>query len=141
MGLYLYGASGHGKVIAEIAENHGLKLNGFIDGDLSKTSLWKYEVIHKVPVEPINVIVSIGSNIIRKKIVSTYNNFRYQLLIHPNTSISKQATIGEGTVVMAGVSVDSDTKIGKHCIINSNASVDHDCLVDGYGHISPNAAL
>ena len=47
---------------------------------------------------------------------------------------SKATLILNGTVVMAGVSINADTRIGFHCIINTNASID-------YVYISPNAAL
>src|SRR5690554_2446038 len=132
MGLYLYGASGHGKVIAEIAEENNQSITAFIDVDKSKRSVLDYKVIHEVPNHTVNLIVSIGNNTIRKKIVDENRHFAYNTLIHSNTSISKRSTINEGTVVMAGVSINSDTKIGKHCIINTNASIDHDCVIDDF---------
>lgn len=139
--VYLYGASGHGKVIAEIAEELGLSVGGFIDNDKTKTSLLDYEVIHEIPSSDIALVISIGNNQIRKKISENLNTFKFLKLIHPYSSISKRANIGEGTVIMAGVSVNSDTEIGKHCIINTNASIDHDCKIADFVHISPNAAL
>ncbi|RRA90394.1 acetyltransferase [Paenimyroides viscosum] len=139
--MYLYGASGHGKVVAEIAEESNIIISAFIDLDENKSKLLEYSVIHDIPQSPIEVVISIGNNIVRKKIVYENTNFSYNALIHPAANISKRCKIAEGTVVMAGVSINSEVKIGKHCIINTNASVDHDCIIEDFVHISPNAAL
>ena len=139
--MYLYGASGHGKVIAEIAEENNVPIEGFIDSDQSKNKILDYPVIHEIPTKQIDVVISIGQNTTRKKIVSNHLQFNYLSLIHPKTTISKRAILNEGSVVMAGASVNSEVKIGKHCIINTNASIDHDCIIDDFAHISPNVAL
>ncbi|UOU96716.1 hypothetical protein MUU74_09420 [Chryseobacterium daecheongense] len=38
--MYLYGASGHGKVVAEIAEENKYCIEAFIDADVSKKNYW-----------------------------------------------------------------------------------------------------
>ncbi|SUX48415.1 acetyltransferase [Chryseobacterium indoltheticum] len=139
--MYLYGASGHGKVIAEIAEDKDIIIEGFIDKDQSKRKLLDYPVVNDIPNKSIEVIISIGNNEVRKKIVSEYKNFRYLTLVHSRAIISRRASIGEGSVIMGGAIANSDVKIGKHCIINTNASVDHDCTLEDFVHISPNASL
>lgn len=139
--MYLYGASGHGKVIAEIAEESKIFVSAFIDLDKRKSNLLEYEVIHEIPQSAIEVVISIGNNTIRKKIVSENDNFFYKILVHPKTYISRRSQLKEGTVVMAGVSINSDVVIGKHCIVNTNSSIDHDCLIEDFVHISPNATL
>ena len=139
--LHLYGASGHGKVIAEIAEETGFEIQAFIDADETKASILNYEIVHHIPSDVSHLIISIGNNSIRKKIAKKNNQVTYPVLIHPSANISKRSTIKDGSVVMAGVSVNSDVSVGKHCIINTNASIDHDCIVEDFVHISPNAAL
>lgn len=139
--IYLYGASGHGKVIAEIAEENGFKIQAFIDTDESKTSILNYEVIYHIPTDVPNLIIAIGNNHIRKKIAEENSELTYPVLIHSSATISKRSTIKDGSVVMAGVSVNTDASIGNHCIINTNASIDHDCIIEDFVHISPNAAL
>jgi sugar O-acyltransferase (sialic acid O-acetyltransferase NeuD family) len=138
--LYLYGASGHGKVIAEIAEEIDFEIQAFIDADETKISILNYEIVHHIP-DVSYLIISIGNNNIRKKIAEENSELTYPILIHPSANISKRSTIKDGTVVMAGVSVNADVSIGKHCIINTNASIDHDCIIKDFVHISPNAAL
>lgn len=139
--MYLYGASGHGKVVAEIAESNNLNIEGFLDADLKKSTLLGYPVFHKTPIEKAEVIIAIGSNEVRRRIVSEMTSFSYVKLIHPNANISSRSSLGNGTVVMAGVTINVDVKVGQHCIVNTNASIDHDCIIEDFVHLSPNISL
>ncbi len=141
--MYLYGASGHAKVIIEILEKGGKEVFGVFDDDESIKSLFHYSVNpYPGTFDPIKdqMIISIGNNSIRKKI-SLDLEINYGIAIHPFSSLSERCTLGAGSVVMAGAVVNSDAFIGKHCIINTNASVDHDCKLADYVHVSPNVAL
>lgn len=139
--MYLFGASGHGKVIAEIAEMNNLKIEGFIDVDLDKSSLLGYPVFHESPKEPSEVVIAIGNNEVRKRIVNDNKSFTYPRLIHPSANISHRSVLGNGTVIMAGATINVDVNVGQHCIVNTNASIDHDCIIDDFVHLSPNIAL
>jgi sugar O-acyltransferase (sialic acid O-acetyltransferase NeuD family) len=141
--MYLYGASGHAKVILEILEASAVSVYGLFDDNVNIKQIWEY------PVSPFpgnykqdtdEVIISIGSNKIRQKLALSLP-CKFGTAVHPQATISKRAVIGEGTVIMAGVTVNADVKIGQHCIVNTNASVDHDCMLGDYVHISPNVAL
>jgi sugar O-acyltransferase (sialic acid O-acetyltransferase NeuD family) len=142
--IYLLGASGHAKVIIEILELQNEIVGGLCDQNPEIRFLFDYPVSINLPkqfkIDDDKLIVSIGNNSIRKKLVLE-NNFKYCSAIHPNTSISKRTIISEGTVVMSGVCVNSETRIGMHCIINTNSSIDHDCILENFVHVSPNAAL
>lgn len=145
--LFLYGAGGHAKVIADMAEDLQLPLVGAFDKNLLiEFLLDKYPVhlnTNSIDLDDQDCfVVAIGSNALRKRIVETELNKRnFISLIHPSAVLSKYAEIEEGTVVMAGVSINVDVQIGRHCIINTNASIDHDCVIEDYVHISPNVAL
>lgn len=142
--VYLVGASGHAKVIIEILEELDIKIGGLQDSNPRLTSLLGYVVYETLPplfnANEDLILIAIGNNEIRKRIVSS-QDYRYGVAIHPNANHSKRAIIGEGTIVMAGTSINSSCKIGTHVIINTNASIDHDCVLDDYVHVSPNAAL
>ena len=139
--MYLFGASGHGKVIAEILESRGVVVDGFIDADPFKSLVLGYNVIKNIPSDKIEMIIAIGNNKIRKKIVSEYPSFSYRIAIHNKANISPRIELGNGTVIMAGATVNVDVAIGQHCIVNTNVSVDHDCIIEDYVHLSPNVAL
>ncbi|WP_353197600.1 acetyltransferase [Parapedobacter defluvii] len=139
--LYLYGASGHGKVVTEIAESLGLSIGGFVDANPVIRELLEYPVSTDLPLGEQVLFISIGNNRIRKKLVSELVNEQFATLIHPDAIVSRRSIIGNGTVIMGGAALNADVKIGTHCIINTNASVDHDCQLDDFVHISPNVAL
>ena len=139
--MYLFGAKGHGKVVAEILEKNNIIMSAFIDTDPNMNEIFGYKILQQVPKVSINVIISIGDNHSRKKIVLENTLFNYIIAIHPNATISDRARINEGTVVMSGVTINSETEVGRHCIINTNASIDHECTIGDFVHISPNAAL
>lgn len=141
--LYLFGASGHAKVILDILLSNGNKIEAIIDDNPSVSTLLDLPVIHSKDFDFSNdyqFIIAIGNNSIRKKIVAK-NNFTYYNAIDKEASVSKFASIGEGTVVMPQAVVNAEATIGKHCIINSRSVVEHDCVLEDYVHISPNASL
>lgn len=137
--INIYGAGGHAKVVAEIAELNRYEDIVFCEDTPTKECLLRYPVKSRIPEEG-NCLIAIGSNVVRKKLALAHS-VKFVSLIHPHTHISSRSEVGEGTVIMAGVSINSEAKIGKHCIINTNASVDHDCVVEDYVHLSPNVAL
>jgi acetyltransferase EpsM len=141
---YLYGASGHAKVILEILELSDRWIGGLVDDNSAITSMMEYPVFEKVPFnfqdEKDKFIVSVGENAIRKKLADKLK-VPFDTAIHPMVAVSKSVEIGEGTVIMSGVSVNAGAKIGRHVILNTNCSVDHDCVIGDFVHLSPNVAL
>ena len=144
--VYLFGASGHGKVIKDILNANGVKVEAFVDDNLSVDECAGRIVLHDAKgLSP--MIVSIGVNRIRKIVVDRLvakanedgHSLEFATAIHPSAIISPSAKIGEGTVVMAGAVINADAVIGKHCIVNTGATVDHDCVVGDYCHIAPGA--
>ena len=66
--MYLFGASGHGKVIKDILNANGVKVEAFVDDNLNVNECGGHLVLHDATgLSPI--IVSIGVNRIRKMIV------------------------------------------------------------------------
>lgn len=137
--MYLFGASGHGKVIKEIIEACGQEVDAFIDDNPTVNELCGKKVLHgETELSP--MIVSIGANHIRRKVVEKLR-CEFGVAIHPSAIVSPSAKIGEGTVIMPGAIINADAVIGKHCIINTGASVDHECIIGDYCHIAPHATL
>lgn len=141
--LAIIGASGHGKVIVDIAVKNGYKEIVFLDDNPNVQECAGFRVVGTSEdvdkYSDYDVIVAIGNASIRKKIHKQVGEYRLATLIHPQAVISRRVTIGKGTVVMAGVVINSDTKIGEGCIINTGASVDHDCNIGDFVHVSVGA--
>lgn len=142
--MYLFGASGHCKVIIDIIQKSDLDVIECVFDDDPNLNY-----IYNIPVfkteEPDfflnkSLIISIGNNKIRQKLANKiFAN--YQIALHPNSIIARDVTIEEGSVIMAGAILNPDSKVGKHCIVNSGAIIEHDCILNDFVHISPNAAL
>lgn len=139
--INILGASGHGKVVIEIAENMGLSIANVFDGDASINEIIGYKVLPQSTItEDLPLVLAIGSNHTRKRLAESFMS-KSILLIHPISNISNRVQIGIGTVIMAGVSINSSVEIGQYAIINTNASIDHDCHLGDYTHVSPNVGL
>lgn len=144
MNTYLLGASGHGKVIKDILNANGVKVQAFVDDNPNINECEGRPVLHDATgLSP--MIVSIGVNCIRKAVVEKLmRNARangsiieFATAVHPSAVVSPSAKIGEGSVVMAGAVINADAVIGKHCIVNTGATVDHECSIGDYCHIAP----
>lgn len=146
--LAILGASGHGKVVAEIALDLGwtsitffddawpnIKNNGHwaVDGDCEHLM----NRIHEFD----GVVVAIGNCRIRLEKQTQLNATSDKIvsLVHPGAYVSRFASIGSGSVVMPGVVINADVSVGAACIINSGATLDHDCVLADGVHIAPGA--
>ena len=142
--LVIIGASGHGKVVADIAKKNGYDPILFLDDNESLTECGGYPVVGKSSMYTdytCDIIVAVGNPKIRERLQSRMElaGKRIPVLIHPNATIAENVSIGKGTVVVAGAVVNPGAVIGKGCIINTGASVDHDCRVADYVHVSVGA--
>ena len=137
--MYLYGASGHAKVIIDILKANGLDVECLFDDNKNIQSLSGLPVRHNYDGEK-PVIFSIGSNRVRKMLDDKWHT-DYVTAIHPSAIISPTATVGEGSVVMQGAIIQTEATIGRHSIINTGATIDHECRIGDYVHVSPNATI
>jgi sugar O-acyltransferase (sialic acid O-acetyltransferase NeuD family) len=142
--MYLYGASGHCKVIIDIITALDVNsIKGILDDYPKCETIFDIPVLNTRLFETITdkqLIISIGNNKIRKKI-SESCSANYLTALHPRSIVASHVTIGDGTVVMAGAIINPGVKVGKHCIINTGAVVEHDCVIYDFVHISPNVSL
>lgn len=147
--LLIIGASGHGKVVANIAlEMKKWKSIAFLDDNESVKSSMGIEVVGKTSdairyIDDYDIFVGIGNNNTRKMIQERLESegAHLPILIHPNTTLGAQVVLGSGTVIMAGTVINCCTKIGKGCIINTSATIDHDNIIGDYVHVSPGVHL
>lgn len=140
--LVIIGASGHGKVVADIAVRCGYKDIVFLDDNPDIENCGRYPVIggcSRVKSISGDVVVAIGNPVIRRNIQESLEQERLATLIHPKAFIAEDVVIGRGTVVMAGTVINPGSTIGRGCIVNTCASVDHDCRLGNYVHIAVGA--
>ncbi|CAM4362902.1 NeuD/PglB/VioB family sugar acetyltransferase [Gillisia limnaea] len=153
--IIILGSGGHAKVIIEIIEAFGkYNIIGITDISLFKDQTYRgYPVLGddsvlrdyiKKGVK--NVGIGIGgfkNNNNRKKIFDKAKKLGFQvpILIHPNSIISKSATLGEGCVIFSGVNINTDVKIGVNNIIATGAIIDHETLIGDHVLISAGVTI
>ena len=149
--IVLIGASGHARVILDILQLTGTyEIVGLIDSFKPRgISLGGHEILGSPDEIPALVdqgafsaaIVCVGDNWTRARIVDGIRravpNFTFVSAIHPAATVSRDAVIGEGTVIMAGAVVNPGCQVGEYCIINTRASLDHDSVMDSYSSLGP----
>lgn len=154
--LLLWGAGGHGKVVADVARAAGWTLAGYVDAEPAKrghvvepggarviydeTELFAALATADRPFGA--VAVALGDNALRLK---AWQRLRDRAvlpaLVHPSAVISPSAVLGEATVVMPLAVVNAGVRIGAAAIVNTGAIVEHDCQVGNAVHLSPRSTL
>ncbi|WP_427452893.1 acetyltransferase [Litorimonas sp. WD9-15] len=145
--LFIIGAGGHAKVVANAALKAGLNLEGFLSDsadDIGKT-------IFNLPVRDRQSAlkriaafhVAIGSNNIRAHLSEEMVKAGWvcETIIHPSAAIGCDVKIGTGTFIGPQAVLNPGAVLGNYCIINSGAIVEHDCQIAEAVHLSPRVAL
>ena len=151
--IFVYGASGHGKVVADILlSKHDTEFAGFVDDreELQGTTVMEFPVAgngewlrHEASGARVAVALGIGENHARQLLAARCKQWDIEIrtLVHPAATVSRSARLGPGTVVMAGAIINPDANVGAGVIVNTGAIVEHDVEVGDYAHVAPNAAM
>lgn len=147
--LAILGASGHGKVVADLAELCGWDVAFFDDAfpDVQRNSAWAIEGRADDLLQQADrfagVIVAIGHNRTRlaKLEMLRDRGFSIETLVHPQACVSRHAIVEPGCVVFAGAVVNAFARVGEGCILNTLCGVDHDSVLGAAVHVSPGACL
>jgi sugar O-acyltransferase (sialic acid O-acetyltransferase NeuD family) len=150
--IFVFGASGHAKVVLDILERQARgKVALVVDDEPARAgqSVLGYRIaggrdeLVKQGAKSGLVIVAIGANPARRTVAAwlASQGFEFTTAVHPSAQIGREVRIGAGSVVMAATAINPDTEIGMHCIINTGASVDHDCRLGEGVHLAPGARL
>ncbi len=141
--LIIIGASGHGKVVADIAKRLEIYSEiSFLDDDLTK-NISGYELLGKAEdfqkwKSGHDFLVGIGNCRIRSRIQKKIEReVAVATLVHPNAVIGEGVLLGPGTVVMANAVINSASVLGKGVIVNTGSTIDHDCTIGNYVHVAP----
>lgn len=87
------------------------------------------------------VHVAIGDNFRRQRMHERLRELapgiRFAAVVHPFSSVSARASIGEGALVLAGAIVCAGARVGEGCLLNTGSSLDHDCTMDAFASLGP----
>jgi sugar O-acyltransferase (sialic acid O-acetyltransferase NeuD family) len=154
----VWGAGGHGRVVADVVRAAGGTVVGFVDADAAKVGhppLPGAPVVLMAEAELLRVLgrgqgadggwdalaPGIGDNRGRLRAFGLAAGAAWPSLIHPSAILSPSARVGEGTVVMPRAVLNADARVGRAAIVNTGAIVEHDCVVDDGAHLSPGCVL
>ena len=145
--LLVFGAGGHGKVVADAARATGRwSTIVYADDRFPAHARWfglevigTWQQAHAVKDRFPDFVVAIGDNRVRLEAQHRLHasGFQPMTIIHPAACVSDSARIGAGSVIFAGAIVNPDARIGLATIINTGATVDHDCFLADGVHVSP----
>ena len=150
MNLYIFGAGGHAKVVAESAL--GLKSFAkilFIDeNDHNKNFIFKnpnFSLIRESEL-PNNfdnsyAIVGIGDNKTRHEVVNKCYKIPFITVASSDAIVSQSVVMSSGSFIGPGAIINADARIGDHTIINTRSVVEHDCIIGNFCHIGPSATI
>lgn len=145
--LLIYGAGGHGKVVADAALCGGQwrrvwatdrnleRCTGALVAGVPLCMADDAQLIHA------KVHVAIGSNTARQRVVLSWGVNRVVSVVHPKAGVSAFAVVGLGCFIASNSVVAASAQLGLGVIVNHGAIVDHDVQVDDFSHIAPNVSL
>lgn len=152
----VWGAGGHGAVVADLIECAGYALAGFVDADpvgsgstgtTETRVLGEFELLdelereRRLPGGATALALGLGDNANRLRAYRRIDSTYMPAVIHPRAVVARSATVAAGSVILAGAVVSARARIGPATIINSAAVVEHDCAIGEAVHVAPGAIL
>lgn len=148
MTMFIVGAGGHGRVVAEAAAETGVCDVAFLDDRFPDVaSCQGFPVLGSLAsqagllVPGDRVCLAVGNNRKRAEIAEVYEDLPYASVIHPRAVISRTVCLGRGTAILASAVVNANANIGSHVILNTACIIEHDCVISDAAHVSPGAIL
>ena len=66
---------------------------------------------------------------------------KFATVVHPTARVSTHSSVGDGTIINAGVVVATRTEIGRHVFINRGVLIGHHTRIGDYASIMPGANI
>ena len=88
-------------------------------------------------------IGQVGINPLRKKIFENLKKLGFAIpkIISPHSYVSKNAKIGNGSIVHHGVIINAFVIVGKNCIINTRSLLEHGVTVGNHSHVATSCVI
>jgi sugar O-acyltransferase (sialic acid O-acetyltransferase NeuD family) len=152
------GAGGHARILTELLEQiDDYELIGFTDADHGRwgTSLAGYPVLGGDEELPalrvkgvaaafigVGAVSSAGTRLRAKLFRQAISlGFTLPVLVHSRAIVSPSATLGPGSVVLAGAVLSAGVRLGSNVTLYPGVVVEHDSIVGDHVHLSPGAQL
>ena len=147
MVLAVFGASGQGKEVREIADYQNAITSRwekiiFIDDNKPEGSFMGLEMMQLNTAlekyKDIEFVIAVGEPKTKKKIYDRLQslNCRFGSVISPDSQVSPYCKLGQGLVIKRGAIISADAVIGDDTTIQSYACIGHDAVVGKHCQIS-----
>jgi UDP-perosamine 4-acetyltransferase len=154
----IWGAGGHGMVVADLIRAAGGEVVGYIDRDPAKLGVLAEPGGARVLLAEETFIgggpdrlrrngadclaLGIGQNAARERALGQMGAAEdVPPVLHPVSVVSPSARFGRATMIGAGAVVNAAARIGAGVIVNTGAIVEHECEVADVVHLSPGSVL
>lgn len=157
--IVILGGGGHALVVFDLLGLLKLEVAGYISQSKSSCELDSYGLAYFGTDEDflksdslkslhrqfalVNGIGSTQNGLLRRQVYLEYRarEFWFPSFVHPCAAVSKLASIGPGSVIMAGAVVQAGATLQENCIINTGATIDHHCMIGSHSHVAPGVTL
>ncbi|MFD0961400.1 acetyltransferase [Paenibacillus chungangensis] len=150
--IVIFGAGGHAKAVIDTIEQQGrYRIIGLLDANQpTGKRVYGYEIlgddswlfVHEHSVH--GAVIAIGDNWTRAAIATRLEadvpQLAFPTIVHPAAHVARGASVGAGSVVMAGAVIGSDASLGQHCIMYPGSIIEHDGIMEDYASFAPRAA-
>jgi acetyltransferase EpsM len=149
--LLVIGAGAQARyIINTISLTSGIHIVGLMD-TFGNPSIWGTEVdgipalgersalLEYPPALDLKVICAIADVAVKREWVERLasRGYRFANVIHPSACISQRASVGQGTIINAGVVVETGARIGNHVILHAGCVVEHDNVLEDFVNFGP----
>lgn len=150
MKLLILGTRTFAPEIADVASDvPGVEIAGFVENmDRSRCS----ETLEGLPIHWVDDVASLSDTHLavcalattqRSRFIEQVSSLgmRFATIVHPAARISRNSTVGEGSIVFPGVMIATRTTIGRHVILNRGALIGHHTTIGDYCSVMPGANI
>jgi len=150
--LLIYGASGLGREILDMLNdiyrnNDEYEIRGFLDDGIRPGTM-----VDGLPVfgglsylestaVSYSIVFAVADTKIKEhlynKIKKMGDRFSFPVIIHPSSSVSQRAQLGEGTVISRYCWITADTQLGKSVLLNTKCDIGHDSVIGDFCSLMP----
>jgi sugar O-acyltransferase (sialic acid O-acetyltransferase NeuD family) len=149
--LIIIGAGDVGGFIAyHFAESTQYRIVGFLDEERKKwgKSYKNFPIFgdwtYLKNSNEFAVAIGIANPIDKRKMwenIKDITGLEFPNLIHTNSWIGENVSLGKGVIIYPGTMINYETKIGDFVTINMNCAIGHNCNIESFGTISPGVNL
>lgn len=148
--LYIFGASGLSREVADIALDVGYTVVKFIDMVDGEDEITGFEIVSEdwiveLDKEKVEFVIGVGESELREKIYTKFPKLNYINIIHPSVTFGKKQleaiNLQRGNIICAGARFTNNIKMGDFGLYNLNITVGHDCTIEDFVTISPGANI